>query len=396
MYKRGPESLHVAQAVVLGQTFGMLSGNSNDLLLTNSFHGTIISWARQVGMFRLKSAEDAIKGLDESDVHARWKAWVQAEETIRVVAGLYIHDCEFTTIFHTDPFLRHGNMERLPQCCSDELFGAPSATSWQAILANDQGRRRQHNNKQHLASQQESPILSNSNPFSYLRSYVSLSSITASISEARRATDYASQVPVFSRQLQSWFHDNHAGIQRDTGERASSCLKTLWHEAFIILYTDMDFLEMTIGRDRIFDSHASVDRERTEWNSSQEAIRAVLHAYLNFKFFEKASLDLEPAIHVPKTLFHSGLVIYSFLKTSATRQRLVYSASDFVDSEFLGVQGLPTAESCYGLLQSVEISTVPRIVDILRRLGHWEISRRMALILEALGDDLIMKLPQES
>lgn len=390
VYKRGPESLSVAQAVVLGQTFGMLAGDSNDLLLTNSFHGTIIAWARQTGMFQVKRAEDTSQKCDSANVHEIWKAWVHAEETIRVVAGLHIHDCEFTTVFHTDPFLRHGNTESLPHCCSDELFCASTAVAWQAALhrhqnlSNEQLGIDQRTSSGWISSTHLEPRLTT--PKSYLTSYVLLSSIIASISEAKSANTYFAQVPTFTEQLQSWWLQNQSLCDKAS---PSGFLTVLWHEAFIVLYTDLDLLERHVGRDG---DGTDSTQGNTTWRNSSQAACAVLHAYLSLKYFENATLSLEPAIYVPKTLFHSGMVIYMYLKRCQESSYLTNSAA-FQDSELVGLPGLPTAEACQATLQTVNISTLSNIVDVLRRLGHWQISRRMALIIEALVDDLLISAP---
>lgn len=368
----------------------MLTGDSNDLLLTNSFHGTIIAWARQAGMFQVKRAEDIIRKCGTTNAHETWKAWVHAEETIRVVAGLHIHDCEFTTIFHTDPFLRHGNTESLPHCCSDELFCASTAATWQGAL-----QRHQNLSDEQLGIAQgtssgwisPTPIETQSNtPKSYLTSYVLLSSTIASISEAKSATTYSAQVPAFTQQLRSWWLQNQSLCDKAS---PSGFLTVLWHEAFIVLYTDLDLLERQVGRDG---DGIDCTQGSTPWPNSSQAACAVLHAYLSLKYFENATLSLEPAIYVPKALFHSGMVIYMYLKR-CQESGCTTNSTAFQDSELVGLSGLPTAEACQAKLQTVNISTLSSIVDVLRRLGHWQISRRMALIIEALVDDLLIQAP---
>jgi len=108
----------VAQAATLGQTYGMLSGNPHDLLMTESFHGTIIAWARQAGMFRKGSPDhlqvvNARNLTDPGTLESAWRSWAQAEETARVVLALHVHDSEFAVIFHHEPLLRH-DPERPP------------------------------------------------------------------------------------------------------------------------------------------------------------------------------------------------------------------------------------------------------------------------------------------
>ncbi|KAJ8132232.1 hypothetical protein O1611_g1395 [Lasiodiplodia mahajangana] len=120
----------LVQASIIGQTFGMLSGQPDNVCMTESFHGTAIAWARQGGFFKIKSAPlpDTIEpDMSKEDI---WRRWVDAEESVRLVLALYIHDSEFATTFHHEPLLRH-TPQKLPVCNSDELFFAASAADCQ-------------------------------------------------------------------------------------------------------------------------------------------------------------------------------------------------------------------------------------------------------------------------
>ncbi|KAH8204409.1 hypothetical protein TruAng_001460 [Truncatella angustata] len=120
------EMLALAQTALLGQSFGMMSGHSQDLCMTESFHGTAIAWARQSGSFNVHASTPELVENDEN-LEVTWKAWARHEEAVRLVLGLYVHDSEFSTTFHHEPLLRH-TARRLPVSCTEDLFSAPSAS----------------------------------------------------------------------------------------------------------------------------------------------------------------------------------------------------------------------------------------------------------------------------
>ena len=355
----------------------MLSGLPNDLLLTHSFHGTIISWARQAQKFHQKAATQSVQEVGSSDVEATWKTWAQEEETIRVVLGLYVHDSEFTTIFHTDPFLRPEHA-RLPRCCSDEIFNAPTAASWKTLMDHNITERTEESARSGARRESSVRRLLYS---SQLHSYVALSTIISSLCEAHNSPINHTPVQKFCEQLQAWwqtYYVNIADMKEDP-----YYLSALWHEAFLMLYANVDMLERAIGRDGIGAARDGFD-DVLAWATASVAQRCVLHAALALWNVERRSFMVEPAIHVPKTMFHAGIVIYSYVKFS----RDPVEASDIRPGEFSCLPGLSSVNACWNLLQSIDFSTLSGVIGVLRRIGHWGISRKYASILEALADEL--------
>ncbi|KAI4598797.1 hypothetical protein KJ359_002689 [Pestalotiopsis sp. 9143b] len=110
----------------------MLSGHPQDLYTTESFHGSVIAWARRGRLFDVKSSNTNGGGVI-SNVEDAWRSWVHAEQSVRLVLGLYIHDAEFSTTFHHEPLLRH-DANRLPICSSEDQFFASSATQWYSLV----------------------------------------------------------------------------------------------------------------------------------------------------------------------------------------------------------------------------------------------------------------------
>ena len=357
VFRGGREALSVAQAAVLGQTFGILSGNPNDLLLAESFHGTIIAWTRQAGMFQAKSSL-----LVDGDVATAWRSWSQAEEAIRVLLVLHIHDSEFAAIFHHEPLLRH-NPIRLPKCCSDELFAAPSAERWHELAKGY--------NQQDTCSSQ-----------ALMHSYATLAGHVAGICESRSGHLDSAAVDEIRAALTSW-HATHASrIQHPS--RDTSCLMILWHEAFMYLYVDFDLLERVLGREG---AASQEDMEHLRhWVSTLEGQRCAVHAMLIHKRLDALPINTELALHVPKALFYAGLVIYCHV-----RFRPAYEDVDI--TELRGANARFTSPALLlspsALLSQLDTSALHSVADVLRRQGHWEVSRRFAWILDTLIETLV-------
>ncbi|CAM1508575.1 Fc.00g054230.m01.CDS01 [Cosmosporella sp. VM-42] len=375
LYRGGREALAVAQAVALGQTFGMLSGNTNDLLMTESFHGTVIAWARQAGMFKIRDSLQDSNYRDSEDLETAWRSWSTAEETVRVLLALHIHDSEFATIFHHEPLLRHGS-GRLPSCCSDDLFVASTAAQWHSMTKSLQPTT--------SSSEFHDHALSNSH--ASMNAYALLAGHLATICEARCATLDDSMIGDFRFRLTSWYEAYSPSVRYPS--RDPHCLMVLWHEAFMSLYVSFDLIERVIGREGPSIRDEEFARIRC-WVAELEGQRCVVHAMLIYKRLQTLPISAEPAIHVPKALFYAGLVMYCHAKFRSTEAPLGDIDIPELRSNDLGrMSTQSTAEPPTASLRQFDSSTLYNVADLLRRQGHWEVSRRFASILEALIDDL--------
>lgn len=366
----------VAQAVVLGQTFGMLSSITTDLLMTESFHGTLIAWARQAGMFRVKDSLTGVNPVDQNELDTAWRTWSQAEETVRVLLALHIHDAEFASIFHHEPLLRHGPPGKLPRCYSEELFRASTALQWHDLVKSVQqstasGAPQDHS---HIG------LTTKSNTYAFMNAYALLAGHLAAICEARSADLDGLMVSEFRLRLTIWYETYSPGIH--CASRDPHCLMVLWHEAFMSLYASFDLIERVVGRDGSAVGEEDFASIR-EWVIELEGQRCAIHALLIYKSLQTLPISIEPAIHVPKALFYAGLVLYCHAKYRSTKVPL----GDVDIPELLSSQP-GTAEPPMASLGHIDSSTLYNVADLLRRQGHWEVSRRFATILDALIDDL--------
>lgn len=357
----------------------MLSGDPNDLLLTESFHGTIIAWARQARIFRLKDAFRTVDIHDDnSDLQSIWRAWVQAEESVRVQLALYIHDAKFSAIFHHEPLLRH-EPERLPRCCPESIFGASSAARWHELVVASRPPTAQ--NTPRLDGPSTDTL--SSSP-SLMHAYALLAGIYAFVNEARSSSLSEETARHLRRSLMLWADTWFPKSLEFDGDVC--CLGILWHETFMSLYADFDLLERAVGREGTFKKDEDVEAVY-KWTNSTERKRCAAHAVLILKRLEAMPLSAEPAIHVPFAAFHAGIIFYSHLQLAPPGTRLV--EFDLPELPY-GSQKLARmlGSQAYSQGYKIEASTLSSLTDILRRQGHWEVSRRFASILEVLVDEI--------
>ncbi|CAH0017107.1 unnamed protein product [Clonostachys rhizophaga] len=381
------EALSLIQAATIGQTFGMLSGQSQDLCLTESFHGTIVAWARQAGLFNMRDSLGTIDGDGGSSPEYAWKRWAQAEASIRLVLALHVHDTELATTFHHEPLLRH-TVARLPQCCSDELFSAASAMEWQGLVRTAKSTELSGSPNAYPRGPLRGSQLSHRRSMMFW--YASLAGILASIQEIRGSLLCDADVRRFQELLLQWHHDHDHALQDPRHHPIG--LVIMWHLTHIALYADLDLLERAIGRDRHIITEKVTYKARI-WSASPEGRRSVLHAWMLLKRAESLSISVEPAMHVPRALFIAAIVIHCYTKFGPTENLQMPVQNRATMPEFMvswtalssqmaqGIKGLPVS-------LPVDPSMFCNAIDLLRRIGHWEISHRYASILECLWDEL--------
>ena len=373
IYKGGRETLAIAQAVILGQTFGMLSGNPNDLLLADTFHGTILAWVRQAGEFRVNRSVETSSILDTSNLEAAWKSWIQDEEAARVTLALHIHDLEFSALLRHEPLIRHAP-SRLPTCSSEAEFSAPTAAKWYELLHTVQS-----------STQPETPDAVIQQPA--MAAYGTLASIQASLSESISRPLEEDQVLNLRNCLKLWYKSRP--ICTTGPDNDPFALMILWHDTFMSLYVDFDLLERVVGRDGTLPN----DRDQAavvDWANSPDGRHCVAHALLILKRLEALPMSIVPAIHVPRAVFCTGLVLYCYIKCSRPSSRQM--GLDLPELQVFGTQSASTSASglspLYSVCHEFDPSTFNDIVNLLKRQGHWGISKSFASILDVLMEDI--------
>ncbi|PYH80334.1 hypothetical protein BO82DRAFT_286741 [Aspergillus uvarum CBS 121591] len=354
-------------------------------MLTGTFHGTVITWAKRQNLF---SSRRAIDQINIEDVYRApeqtWRAWSQAEEQIRLWAAVFILDAELSELLLTDPLVRRSPLDVVSE---DNLWTAPTAEAWASAV------------RCQIEQQQQSGIPTNPSPPGLMgfRSYVELESLIWAISDSNfqeQAKDADLQVK-FERALIS-FHDRYLRPLKSSSQlqRDIFCLQALWHSGFLSLHANIDRLECAIGREGYTEAQPH-KKYATEWANSPAGTRCAVHAILILHLLETLPLGIEPAIHVPRVLFRATIVWYSFLKfgssssgdTTTNEPRVLDVNLHHHNFEELKCTTVNPAKL---LLESQDFqnnkplpsrtTTACRYVDLLKRIGHWGLAQQLGTI----------------
>ncbi|RFU29760.1 hypothetical protein B7463_g6559, partial [Scytalidium lignicola] len=384
MVRGRAEALAMTQAALIGQTFGMLSGSPRHLAIVQTFHGTVIAWARRQKMFEQKSAPVEIASTSEADLDKAWKNWVSVEEKLRVTVGLRIHDCELAEIFMAEPFLRN-SQSQLPNIANDDLWTAPTASKWastikgrgyQSTTLSPEGTRYTRSSQLTRSIEKESSITN------WLAVYANLEGLATTVIEHRSSNSLDKIASEIQESLLNLYDTHLRTIKIDL-----LSLQALWHSVFISLFCDINRLEVAAGREGY--ERAKEEQEyANEWASSRNGHRCALHAALILKQLESMSIGLEPAIHVPRLLFRASLVWYTYTRLGQDNESGSPTHLDFPELTKLGIEGRKLLFEANGYKftrpATAESSTLCCLVDLLKRGGHWGISRKMTSLLTML------------
>ncbi|OQD88600.1 hypothetical protein PENSOL_c069G00912 [Penicillium solitum] len=383
--RQGSETIALIQAALIGQTFGILSGRQKDLLIAQTFHGTILVWAKRATSSKFKRASDYIS-LDEvfHTPQKAWKKWIQAEEQNRLLAGIHIHDVEISELFLTDTYLRH-SPEKLPPLSDDNLWAATTVEDWSGKIMSRLPGSSMHETHSRppdttvdQAPLQLFPLSSNG-----LNAYLELEGLGTCAAEANN-TNSPTQRQYCEDNLMN-FYKSHIGLNKEHSPDPY-CLPVLWHSIFFSLYSNANRLELVIGKEGFTESQNHVAYARS-WASSPDGQRCALHAALVLRELEQQNIGIEPPIHIPRIVFRAALIWFCYTRfgsdTATPQQNL-----EFPELQKIGLNHQRLLFEANGFKPSrpttADSSTFCGLVNILPRAGHWGISQLFASILDLL------------
>ena len=314
-------------------------------------------------MFRVRQADDLLPhGLSTWTTEQRWKAWAHAEEQVRVASGVYIHDTELSTLLMARPVLKN-SASNIPVTSSDSLWKARNATEWNSL------------NEERKANSQSRSQFTEVSEFTR---FTMLEGFLASIADGRSLhTELRHDTREQSVRWLSQFYDDYLK-QSAVSPSSPFRLELLWHSAFLALFVDFDRLELATGREGYA---PSLDHREyiQKWACSQDGRRCALHGALILRKAQEMTLGVEPAIHVPRVLYQAAMVWFAYLKFGVDNHN---SPKDFPELAHLNVncQALLFESNGFKISRPKlkESSTLNGLVDLLRRIGHWGISRKFA------------------
>lgn len=385
----GLAPLRMAQAALLGQTYALLSGNSNDVSMAESFHGTLASWVRTVALplSRTNSRLDhhGMNGQSEQS----WQQWVLEEEKARLVFALRIHDAEIAAMFHNCPLLRYGADPPNPIGINDALFAAADLEAWLRIRG-----QQQDGESTVLTSLSGSHAPRDGSTAGGLLSstafvtYVALESISAHVLELRTTglLNESSKDRIVRALCElSASVDWHL----QCGDHDNLGLRVLWHSDFMVMTADFDILELAIGRDG--PCAATVLGQLIPWFESLDLCRCLLHALLLLERVERMSVAKEPAVHLGRGLFHASVLWAALsLRFGDTQITWRMDAMSFAEFRHLDASAMLDIWERSGLLQQhpqkVWRSLAHRSCRLLQKLGPWGLFDSFAHILLTIWD----------
>ncbi|KAN0099851.1 hypothetical protein V8E51_013626 [Hyaloscypha variabilis] len=383
------EALVIVQTALLGQTFGMLSGKAKDMTMIDAFHGTLLVWARTLGVPREAVFSLPAHDITDDEKDRLWREWAHAEQQLRLGLAVLVHDAELASLLH-----RESTMIR--------SILAPTAAKWYALLR-DQAPR----NKGPFPTlgswmkgeEDQTQLILQSVQDSRFTLYSMLESINVAIIEAGQANKLdTATIQHFQRRLLVWYELNAGVSVNYRGGVDPFHTRILWHSTFMALFADFDLLEAAVGRDG-HDAACASNEKVHQWASGPNAARCLIHSLLLQDEIENMQLRSEPALHVPRILFWAGLVALCYSKHASpgSHRPPDFQAQVFPEIKILG----PTAHarlveafiSGPGLNPMVHIITVCKSIDQLQKLSRWGVSHTFARILssalQANGDGAI-------
>jgi hypothetical protein len=386
------QKISLIQTAIIGQTFGLLSGEPRHLAIVDAFNGTLISWARRSATFKTKKMLGLDLNLSPTELDKTWREWARNEELIRIALSVHIHDAELAAMFHHEPFLRH-NSRQLPVAAANQTFMAARADEWRKAYLSDPSN---------LETSDATPASIDAHldfdlfampSNSYFTAYTVLGGICANIVEdrlngtARSAESRTDEIMLTLTSFHRHFLQETASWEADHMD-----MSILWHLAFMMMFADFDLLERAIGRDGSDLSPEDLDAVAT-WANSNEARRCVVHGLIIQKKLENLPLGFEPAIHVPRAMFQAGIAWFCYTRFGSeqegSQQTTMTENADYPEFKVVGVNpGLLLFQASgykHGKPTTTETNaSLSGLTDLLRRIGHWEIARRFAAILAAL------------
>ena len=183
-----------------------------------------------------------------------------------------------------------------------------------------------------------------------------------------------------SHHLFRW-REVHATVSLNESLPAS--LLIYWHAIFMSLFVSIDMITRAVGRSGMVEMKGAMNEAKV-WRASASSVRAFLHTIRIWQLASTITISTEPALQLPRNLFHSALTIFVFQRCGdATIQTERWDELAIGESQ-------ASIESFEGLAKQIRpLKFVRAFHNMLRLLGHWGISQRLAKITELLLADEI-------
>lgn len=294
---------------------------------------------------------------------------------------MQIHDAELSALLHRDPFLKHLKSEQ-PWQAVPRSFAATTASKWASAPKEPAGLDtiRVENAGQH-------------HPRDLFNAYVKLEGLGVMISEDR-LQDRLDQAAFNTHQqgLLSWHESYGESLGEDQPDQL--CLVALWHWTYMNLLVDLDQLESAIGREGPEAARDAISYV-TNWASTQNSSRCMLHAFLIQKRLQSFRFNDIPAIHVPRILFSAAVAWYCYIHYGRGNDAANSSVKLFdtslpefraMGSNLSHLSYIASLSWSQGATSSIKEATLCELGGLLQRMTEWGLAGKFANIVARLID----------
>ncbi|KAK0125790.1 hypothetical protein ONS95_007422 [Cadophora gregata] len=336
-------------------------------------------FARREGMFETRPGMKPPEFSSEEELDFAWREWARQEQLRRIVLALHIHDAELSFLYHRDSLLKHRRSQN-ETLQTSLAFNATTAQDWEACLRTAE------------ESQADSRDLHHQSPSDSFAAYIKLEAIGVLITEDRRQECLETTCKNYEDSLLSWHQSFTRNQQFDKSDEFS--LIPLWHWTFMNLLVDLDLIESAIGRDGPERGYEALEYV-TNWVSTKDAARCMMHAFLLQKRLEVLKSDDSPAIHVPRITFAAAIVSYCYIAYGPGHDPLNGSSTlfDMAVPELRALRTDAKQLTCISRLtwnrnttSSVTAATLCVLNGLLERMSVWGLAGRFASIVSRLID----------
>lgn len=284
-----------------------------------------------------------------------------------------------------EPLLRHSDA-KLPAVVNNELWTAPTAAQWARLCKERVNHTPLPTDSRRFAGPMNDEARLKSVAIAdSLTVYAKLESLGTKILENR----VSGSLDSLSGQIIETLVQLYGQHLRDNTRTGTDlfCLRALWHCVFISLFADINRIELAVGREGFKKSQDQL-RYVNGWATSTEGTRCALHAALVLKNVESLSIGAEPAIHVPRVVYRSALVWYAYTRFGQDDPNAPQTTLDFPELTKFRFNGWKLLFEANGFRPSRpaadESSTLCCLVNLLKQIGHWGISRNMSSLMMLL------------
>lgn len=380
------EPVAVLQAVIIGQTFALLSAEPMHLVTAQAFHGALVFCLEKVKVEIERKVHDEPTNNDETAAQ-KWRSWTIQQTVARMGNALRIQDAEIALFYHRLPQVQSGVtvISRL----DDQKFFAPDLQSWHQLESMQEGYGEMTNDTGHssavTSTQTQNAV---TNTFSPFFTYAQLADILARVAEHRLGRQTGRNMDEVGAELANWLASTSTWIMLPVFR--SLHLLPMWSAGWLFDLCDINGLEVCGGRDGEA-AISAISPRIEEWASSAVVPRVLIHCFKIQQQLENVTLAETPPMHVPRVAYQAGLVLIG-IATYANNESfpLVYESQRIRpdrDIHALAEAGFLTQSDWRALEHGYSRAAQLReracaIIASLRRLGPWALNQALAETLE--------------